>query len=667
MKKPFALHKRRGPLGPPWLRLCLFAAAALCMGLAITGAMQWISIGTLPGVLEWARDYPGHLAMTALLWAVPVGVLGALTGRLWIAALPAGAAGLILALVDYFKTAINGSPLELADFGLAGAAGDVADLAGDLTPTEDFWMAGGALLLCVLLLFLTGRLTALGGTARARTCLFSLTLAGVLLTGTGARTVGSGLGVDFYTRMDPAENHSLHGLTLSLWRDAFPQPKTPPEGYDEDYMLEVLARVDRLTEARAEPEVRPNILFILSESFYDLTRLPVLEYEGDPLANFHALEAESVSGTFHSHYLGYGTGYLEIPLLYGLNGLDLPPGTNICFQDEAVYERFDALAEQYTKSGDYTAEMLHAYDNTLYNRTATYPLLGFEELFFSDDIQDLVPPQERGPYGGYYMRDSYLFQGMLARMEEANRRGQRAFLFGISMENHQPFDPGKFNYQCQIPLIAPQFTPAQRDITRVMLEGITRADQALGELTDALRTSPEPTVVVFFGDHRPNLFMPGGDTIYTQLGLCPENDTLNWTPEQINDLYSTDYLIWANDAALLNGLAGTRRDSSITALGPQLLELTGRPVSRYWALLEKVGEVCLTQTDLYFVDGAGNPSFSREEADLSPEALELLELRDAVVYDAVYGKRFITEAMNLPPGAEEKTACGRSFQSVKKW
>ena len=66
--------------------------------------------------------------------------------------------------MDYFKTAINGSPLELADFGLAGAAGDVADLAGDLTPTEDFWMAGGALLLCVLLLFLTGRLTALGGT-----------------------------------------------------------------------------------------------------------------------------------------------------------------------------------------------------------------------------------------------------------------------------------------------------------------------------------------------------------------------------------------------------------------------------------------------------------------------------------------------------------------------
>lgn len=649
MKK--RLKSRKAPVGPRWLRWLLFTAAAFCMGLAVTAAMQWIALGTLPGVWEWARTYPGHLLMTALLYAVPVYLLGTLTGRLWIAALPVGAVGLILALVDYFKNAINGTPLELADFGLATQAGNVAGLAGDLTPPEDLWPALAALLLAVLALFLTRRLTMLEGPLRARSCLFSLTLAGVLLTGTGTRTVGGWLGVDFYTRMDAAQNHSLHGLTLSLWRDAFPQPKTPPEGYSEDYMLAVLERVNAILEADRAEETKPNILLILSESFYDLSRLPVLQYGGDPLENFHALEAESISGTFHSHYLGYGTGYIEMSMLYGLNALDLPPGTNICFQDEDVYERFDALAEQYTNSGDYKAEMLHAYDNTLYNRTVTYPLLGFTDSYFSDEIQQMGIDREGGAYGGYYMRDGYFFQGMLERMRAVNQEGKRAFLYGITMENHQPFDPEKFNYECQIPLIAEDFTPAQRDVIRVMLEGVTRADQALGELVEALRESEKPTIVVFFGDHRPNLFMPGGDTVYTLLGLCPENDTLNWTPEQINDLYSTDYLIWANDPALLRGRAGTRRESSITALGPQLLELTGQPVSRYWALLEKVGEVCLTQTDLYFVDGQGSASFTREEAGLSSEALELLELRDAVVYDAVYGKQFITEAMNQIVGA----------------
>ena len=645
------MFKKKLPIGPQWFRWLMSAAASLCMGLAVAVAMQWTGLGTLTLVWEWVRTYPAHLVMTALLYAVPVFLLGALTGRLWLGAVPVGLLGMILALVDYFKNAVNGTPLELADFGLAAQAGNVAGLAGDLTPPEDFFLALAALGLCTAVLFMTRRLTRLEGRTRALSLVFSVTAAVILCTGPGTRTVGSWLGVDFYTRMPAAENRNVHGLTLSLWRDAFPQPKTPPEGYSEAYMQEVLDRIDRLlAEEQPRPETRPNILFILSESFYDLNRLPELRYGGDPLENFHALEKESISGTFHSHYLGYGTGYIEMSMLYGVDHMDLPPGTNICFMDDGVYERFDALAEQYTKSRGYTAEMLHAFDNSLYNRTVTYPLLGFDSLLFSEDVQSLGFDWEGGVYGGYYMKDSYLYQGMLERMEDINRQGKRAFLYGISMENHQPFDPEKFNYECQLSLTTDRFEAADRDVIRVMLEGITRADQALGYLTDALRESEEPTIVVFYGDHRPNLFLSGGDTVYTKLGLCPENDTQNWTTEQVNELYSTDYLIWANDAALLQGLAGTRRDSGVTSLGPQLLELTGGTVSRYWALLEQVSRECLVHTDLYFVDGEGRPSASRETAALTPEARELLELRDAVIYDAIYGQQYITAAMNRPAG-----------------
>ncbi len=256
-----------------------------------------------------------------------------------------------------------------------------------------------------------------------------------------------------------AASHNLHGLTLALWRDVFPQPKTPPEGHSESYMLKVLDRVDEILGAEsAEKTAMPNILFILSESFYALDRLPVLQYGGDPLEHFHALEAEIVSGRFHSHYLGYGTGYIEMSMLHGLNSPDLPPETNICFQDDEIYELFDALAEQYTKSGDYSAEMLHAYDDTLYNRTVTYPMPGFNELYFSDDIQQMGIEREGGAYDGYYMRDGYFFQGMLERMNAVSQTGRRAFLYGTTMENHQPFDLKKFNYECQLSLVAEDFT-----------------------------------------------------------------------------------------------------------------------------------------------------------------------------------------------------------------
>ena len=71
-------------------------------------------------------------------------------------------------------------------------------------------------------------------------------------------------------------------------------------------------------------------------------------------------------------------------------------------------------------------------------------------------------------------------------------------------------------------------------------------------------------------------------------------------------------------------------------------------MSRYWGLLNLVRRASLTNIDSYFVDGSGNPSFSPEEADLSDQERELLRLREDVIYDAMYGEQYITDAMNEP-------------------
>ena len=101
----------------------------------------------------------------------------------------------------------------------------------------------------------------------------------------------------------------------------------------------------------------------------------------------------------------------------------------------------------------------------------------------------------------------------------------------------------------------------------------------------------------------------------------------------------------------MKGQAGTRRESSITALAPQLLELLGTPVSRWWALQNEVREFSLTNTDLYFVDGEGRAYASAADAPLTEEQRHILELRSAVTYDAFYGKQYITAAMNEPAGS----------------
>ena len=311
------------------------------------------------------------------------------------------------------------TPLELADFGLASQLGQVAGVAGELTPPADFWWALAGVLISTAVLFLLRRLLRLTG-PRVRFLSVSLSLMVLvqLFSPIGSKLVGDLFVVDVYARMPAANNNRFHGLTIALWRSAVLQDTPAPEGYGPEYMESVLAEIDSLLaengyvpaeeSASAGDAETPNVIFILSEAFFDITRLPDITYASDPLANFHALRSEGVSGTFHSHYLGYGTGYIEMAMQYGVNNLDFGASTNLCFLENGEYEKFDALAEQFTKADGYRAQMLHGYNDSLYNRTVTYPLLGYEELFFSADVQKLGFPWDEGVYGGYYLRDDYL-------------------------------------------------------------------------------------------------------------------------------------------------------------------------------------------------------------------------------------------------------------------
>ena len=85
------------------------------MGLGAAVAIQWVATGSLSVIWEWFVKWPSYLLLTGLLLGSAVLVLGALIGRLWPAGILVGAVSLILSLVDYFKNAINGTPLSLAD------------------------------------------------------------------------------------------------------------------------------------------------------------------------------------------------------------------------------------------------------------------------------------------------------------------------------------------------------------------------------------------------------------------------------------------------------------------------------------------------------------------------------------------------------------------------
>ena len=271
--------KKREPweIQSPWLRLLLFIGGTLCMGLAVAIAVLWINFDSISAIQVWATKSPNYLLLTAFIYAAMIALLGSLLDRLWVSGAVVGVAALLLALVDHFKTAINGTPLNLADFGLATQLGEVAGVAGSLRPPVDFWRALVILLLCAGLLFLVRTVTVLKGKLRWGSALVSFALLLALFLPGSSALVGKLFSVDVYARMPAASNVSFYGLTLALWRDIVIQDKAAPEGYSEAYMQDVLARIDEKLEEKSitseeKEAVAPNIIFVLSEAFFDLTR-----------------------------------------------------------------------------------------------------------------------------------------------------------------------------------------------------------------------------------------------------------------------------------------------------------------------------------------------------------------------------------------------------------
>lgn len=101
-----------------------------------------------------------------------------------------------------------------------------------------------------------------------------------------------------------------------------------PDSYSEDGMNRILLSSGRRQSSRAEPAVKPNVVLVVSESFFDPTRLPGVSFSADPVPNFHTLAEAFPSGVFLSNTYAGGTGNVEMELFTG-HPFRLPGGGGV--------------------------------------------------------------------------------------------------------------------------------------------------------------------------------------------------------------------------------------------------------------------------------------------------------------------------------------------------
>lgn len=587
------------------------------------------------------------LWLTALFWGLAVLVAVFLSHSLCAGNFVVGVPSLVLAFVNYYKELITSTPLTVGDFTLIGQIGDIAGMnKASLTLSRGSILAiiGAAFWLIAAWFFsrplrLRWRWSLLGAPASA--------LAFCLLFWAGAdAVVFSPLGVGLGQNRPQAMINAVCGVPLGLWRSVLglgrqasdPPAETPPnlgELLSDPPATRNPTQTDG-PEATPPPEAKqPNIIMILSESFFDVTRLKGVTFAQDPLPEFHALRQEGVSGTFYTRSLGYGTSNIELAIMTGLNTNLLGDWDLYSYAPE-TFSRVPAVPALLKENGYYTS-MVHMFNDSIYHRKTLFQYLGFEDMFFSEDFAKLYPPAAEAPdYYGYiqsrisgtYYSDDLMSDVLIAQFEKMSAEYDGPlFLYASSMEAHTPYSSNKYSRRELTVDPVSSLTGEAATALLMYSQTVANASASLGKLVDYFRTVDEPVVIVFYGDHRPGLGLADGGTVYSSLGMAPEN-YWNGSVETFKELYSTDYLIWANDPSLLPGEPGSTWDTSCNYFGAAVLDLARVDLPTYWQLIDRLAKTRVADMYFFFLDREGN--LSGEIAEDDPDAKRLAAMRSII-------------------------------------
>lgn len=245
-----------------------------------------------------------------------------------------------------------------------------------------------------------------------------------------------------------------------------------------------------IAQPRTEPAPagRPVIVAIQCESFADPAEL-----FGESSFALPGLENARTTALQWGNLMVSGFGAYTMRTEYGvLFGRD---------EEDLGFRRYDPFltAEREPDhalpnkllSRNWRSTFVHPHDMRFYNRHRILPASGFKELVSEDHF---APPAAGR---GRYVADRAVAEKVLQLAVEAR---QPSFIYAVTMENHGPWSAK--GQKSNAGLI--------RNYNRLAQAG----DAMLCQLQSGLGTMERPSLLVFFGDHRPSIpgvSDPGGD------------------------------------------------------------------------------------------------------------------------------------------------------------
>ena len=312
-----------------------------------------------------------------------------------------------------------------------------------------------------------------------------------------------------------------------------------------------------------------DVIVIQSETFFDIAKYQdKLEKNGivihdDTITKyFRQYQDEGISGQLYVPTVGGGTVNTEYEVLTGYGAKYFSKGS-IVFTS-VLKEATNSLASYMKKYvGNMKTIGIHNHNADYWDRDRVYPLLDIDEFV---DITKFTP-EEQADLVGAWMSDKTIFD-MTIRLLEQNQYTNN-FILPVTVQNHGPFLGVKGS-----PIEVDNVTQKDGWEIRNYVANIKYSDEQLKIFMDYINSRTKPTMIVFYGDHKPD---PNYD-MFKNSPYYTENDRIN--------VFSTYYFIWFNNAVQdpkLIALKGTKENISSASLNRYIQMLLGdeSPVSMY--------------------------------------------------------------------------------------
>lgn len=669
------MAKKAGKEFPGWLYGVLFVLfdavgiAALQIGVSESATRvqlsnnMWLTGWGFVGKMFTSANFVAVLNL--ILWGVLYVILLMLTNRFWVATPIFLAVTFIVAVIEHFKVSIRYEAILPSDLNFLKA--DAGNLMSFM-PSGAQWtilIAVAAFAAFVALFVFLNRLDARHGrlfrgsdkqsrSVNAIARLLLILLPGLFFTlysmqvstvGSWAKGFATVMG-DKPSMWDSVYDAQRNGPLVAFTRQLNPKVMVKPDDYSEETMKQVAARYEKaakkINAKRSANMTDSTVIYVLSESFSDPSRVPGLKVNKDSIPNIRKIKQNTTSGLMLSSGYGGGTANLEYMGLSGLSMANFDSSLTSPYQQLVPSEHWTPTINQMWGASKNSIG-LHPYESSMYSRATNYKKFGFSH-FYTLTGPDVISHQDKID-DSPYVSDEATYQSTL---EEVRKTKSNQFLQVITMQNHMPYhDWYKHNDFKASSTTGKPLKDDEKESIETYQKGASLTDGATAGFLAELDKLDKPVTVVFYGDH-----LPG---IYSSASADDDNSLA---------LHQTDYFIWSNKAS---GTQGNKIDnaeySSPNFFVAQAAEHMDAKVSPYLAFLTEMhskisameppvvnniqGWDRIPEGQNIYLNSKGEPM---AEDDFDAETKQLLADYRLIQYDITTGKNYLkdTSFMDLP-------------------